>query len=54
LKIAVFAGLVPVSDDQQRSEKAEFALIPGPEQVQCVFEVAGLVDRLPFRAADSC
>jgi anti-sigma B factor antagonist len=28
---------------------AEFALIPGPRQVQRVFELAALVDRLPFR-----
>jgi anti-anti-sigma factor len=28
---------------------AELVLIPGPRQVQHVFEVAALVDRLPFR-----
>jgi anti-anti-sigma factor len=27
---------------------AELALIPGPKQVQRVFEVAALLDRLPF------
>jgi anti-sigma B factor antagonist len=35
-----------------QEKKAEFALIPGPEQVQRVFEVASLLDRLPFRGAD--
>jgi anti-anti-sigma factor len=28
---------------------AQFALIPGPRQVQRVFELAALVNRLPFR-----
>jgi anti-anti-sigma factor len=32
-----------------RDKGAEFALIPGPRQVQRVFELAALVDRLPFR-----
>ena len=29
---------------------AEFVLIPGPEHVQRVFEITGLLDRLPFRS----
>jgi anti-sigma B factor antagonist len=36
-----------------QDKKAEFALIPGPERVQRVFDVAGLIDRLPFREAES-
>jgi len=32
---------------------AEFALIPGPRQVQRVFEIADLLNRLPFREAMS-
>jgi anti-anti-sigma factor len=31
-----------------REKGAEFALIPGPRQVQRVFELTALVDRLPF------
>jgi hypothetical protein len=30
-----------------------FSLLPGPEAVQQVFEVTGLVDVLPFRSADA-
>ncbi len=31
----------------------EFHLIPGPAQVQRVFEITGLLDRLPFRRDDA-
>jgi anti-sigma B factor antagonist len=30
-----------------------FSLLPGPEPVQQVFEVTGLIDVLPFRSADT-
>jgi anti-anti-sigma factor len=30
-----------------------FSLVPGPDAVQQVFEVTGLIDVLPFRAADA-
>jgi anti-sigma B factor antagonist len=30
-----------------------FSLLPGPEPVQQVFEVTGLIDVLPFRGADA-
>jgi anti-sigma B factor antagonist len=30
-----------------------FSLLPGPEPVQQVFEVTGLIDVLPFRSADA-
>jgi anti-sigma B factor antagonist len=33
-------------------KRAEFALIPGPPQVQRLFEVTGLIDHLPFLGAD--
>jgi hypothetical protein len=29
-----------------------FSLLPGPEPVQQVFEVTGLIDVLPFRSPD--
>jgi anti-anti-sigma factor len=32
-----------------RRHGAEFALVRGPRQVQRVFEIAGLLDRLPFQ-----
>jgi anti-anti-sigma factor len=31
----------------------EFALVPGPPRVRRVFEVCGLLDRLPFRSVES-
>ena len=31
-----------------RREGVQFELVPGPEAVQRVFEVAGLLDELPF------
>jgi anti-anti-sigma factor len=36
-----------------RDTGAEFALIPGPRLVQRVFELTGVVDRLPFRYASA-
>jgi anti-anti-sigma factor len=32
-----------------QDKEAEFALIPGPTRVHRIFELAGLVARLPFR-----
>jgi anti-anti-sigma factor len=34
-----------------KDKETEFALVPGPRQVQRVFELAALVNRLPFREA---
>jgi anti-sigma B factor antagonist len=31
----------------------EFMLIPGPDQVQRLFELAGVLDRLPFATAEA-
>jgi anti-sigma B factor antagonist len=31
----------------------EFMLIPGPDQVQRLFELAGVLDRLPFGSGDT-
>ena len=44
-------GLNLVMETKQlcRDHRAEFALIPGPQNVQHVFEVTGLLHRLPFR-----
>jgi anti-sigma B factor antagonist len=36
----------------ERQQRA-FFLLPGPEPVQQVFEVTGLIDVLPFRSADT-
>jgi anti-anti-sigma factor len=36
-----------------KDKGAEFALIPGPRQVQRVFELAAVVNRLPFREPTS-
>jgi anti-sigma B factor antagonist len=36
-----------------RETGAEFALIPGPRLIQRVFELTGVLDRLPFRHAVS-
>jgi anti-anti-sigma factor len=36
-----------------RETGAEFALIPGPRLVQRVFELTGVIDRLPFRYSAS-
>jgi anti-sigma B factor antagonist len=36
----------------ERQERG-FSLIPGPEAVQQVFEVTGLIDVLPFRSAET-
>jgi anti-anti-sigma factor len=40
--------LVLLADDLCKAHEIEFALVPGPRQVQRVFEIAGLLDRLPF------
>jgi anti-sigma B factor antagonist len=45
--------LILFAEQLCQDKQAEFALIPGPEPVQRVFAVAGLVDRLPFRRAES-
>jgi anti-anti-sigma factor len=44
-------GLRLVLSAQQlcRETGAEFALVPGPKLVQRVFELTGVLDRLPFR-----
>jgi anti-sigma B factor antagonist len=41
-------GLVLTAQHLCEAGGAEFALVPGPTQVQSVFEVTGLLDRLPF------
>jgi anti-anti-sigma factor len=41
--------LILVWDAHARQNGISFALIKGPADVQRVFEVAGLVDALPFR-----
>lgn len=40
--------LILFAQDLCRRNGAEFALVRGPRQVQRVFAVAGLLDRLPF------
>jgi anti-sigma B factor antagonist len=37
-------------DGRARRDGISFAVIPGPAVVQRVFEVAGVLDRLPFQA----
>ncbi|HEV7584561.1 MAG TPA: STAS domain-containing protein [Solirubrobacteraceae bacterium] len=44
-------NLVLSAREMCRDSGAEFALIPGPRLVQRVFEITGLVERLPFRHA---
>jgi anti-anti-sigma factor len=44
LKLVLFAQQVC------QANRAEFALIPGPRQVQRVFELTSLMDRLPFQS----
>jgi anti-sigma B factor antagonist len=44
-------GLVLSAQQLCRASGAEFALVPGPTQVQSVFEVTGLLDRLPFETS---
>ncbi|HEX4189144.1 MAG TPA: STAS domain-containing protein [Solirubrobacteraceae bacterium] len=41
--------LVLLTQQLCREAGAEFAVIPGPTLVQRVFELTGVVDRLPFR-----
>jgi anti-anti-sigma factor len=41
--------LILLARDVCKVRGMAFALIPGPSQVQRVFEVADLVDRLPFQ-----
>jgi anti-sigma B factor antagonist len=40
--------LILLADDLCRAHEIVFALVPGPRQVQRVFEIAGLLERLPF------
>jgi anti-anti-sigma factor len=42
--------LILLARDLCKLREMAFALIPGPGQVQHVFEVADLLDRLPFQA----
>jgi anti-sigma B factor antagonist len=42
-------GLVLTAQRLCHVSGADFALIPGPRQVQSVFEVTGLLDQLPFQ-----
>ena len=42
-------GLVLSAQRLCRASGAEFALVPGPRQVQRVFEITGLLDALPFQ-----
>jgi anti-sigma B factor antagonist len=42
-------GLVLSAQQLCQASGAEFALVPGTPQVQSVFEVTGLLDRLPFQ-----
>jgi anti-sigma B factor antagonist len=46
-------GLHIVSSTNERCEKLglDFQLVPGPAQIQRVFELTGLLDELPFQAA---
>jgi anti-anti-sigma factor len=41
-------GVLIRISDEARSRDAELTIVPGPPEVQRVFEVAGLVDVLPF------
>lgn len=34
------------------TQSCEFSLIPGPEHVQSLFQMTGLLERLPFQAAE--
>jgi anti-sigma B factor antagonist len=49
------SGLWAITRARKRCEQhgCGFSLIPGPKSVQGVFEVTGLIDVLPFRAADT-
>ncbi|HEV2923853.1 MAG TPA: STAS domain-containing protein [Solirubrobacteraceae bacterium] len=40
--------LVLLADDLCKAHGIAFALVPGPRQVQRVFEIAGVLERLPF------
>jgi anti-sigma B factor antagonist len=40
--------LILLADDLCKAHGIAFALVPGPRQVQRVFEIAGVLDRLPF------
>jgi anti-sigma B factor antagonist len=40
--------LVLLADDLCKAHGIAFALAPGPRQVQRVFEIAGVLERLPF------
>jgi anti-sigma B factor antagonist len=40
--------LVLLANDLCKAHDIAFALVPGPRQVQRVFEIAGLLERLPF------
>jgi anti-anti-sigma factor len=42
--------LILLADDLCKAHRIAFALVPGPRQVQRVFEIAGVLDRLPFHA----
>jgi anti-sigma B factor antagonist len=46
-------GLQAIIAASQECEKlaAEFRLIPGPPAIQRVFEIVGLIERLPFDPA---
>jgi anti-sigma B factor antagonist len=41
-------GLMLSAQQLCQASGAEFALVPGPRNVQSVFEVTGLLDQLPF------
>ena len=44
-------GLILEVDDRARSEGFDLRLLPGPREVQRVFELAGVADALPFAGA---
>jgi anti-anti-sigma factor len=41
--------LILTLDAASRQDGIDFALIPGPHPVQRVFEISGVLERLPFR-----
>jgi anti-anti-sigma factor len=38
-------------DAESRTDGIDFALIPGPDAVQRIFELSGVLERLPFHPA---
>jgi hypothetical protein len=41
-------GLILEVDDRARQEGFDLRLLPGPREVQRVFELAGVAEALPF------